>query len=231
MKTQGSPAAVAPAAGARARFYGEPVVSPDSGLAGAEQERPMTRPSVEATPETNRPDTRMERFAFGSKASDRAMLVQPLALRYSFVVRQTDGQDREVDTTTVVRDPGTMYLTVESNQEAYLQVWGRTGDSTPQLLFPEKDTGQISLRITPGQRQHIQVPTEHGRLTIRLSRNPFGPVTRQEAEMLDRPTADQWVEPITPEGSPARPEYATYVANRDTSATELSADVSVPSKK
>lgn len=230
MKTQAPPAAVAPAFSARARFYGEPLDRTDAGLPGAEPAQALKRPSVEAAPEANRPERRSERFALGSKAQDRAAAIKPLALRHSFIVRQADGQDRELDTTKIVGDPGTVYLTVESNQDAYLQVWGRAEDSTPQLVFPGKDTGQISLRITTGQRQHIPVPTGHSRLTVRLSRKPFGPVTRQEAEMLDRPTADQLVESITPE-STVGPEYATYVANREASAGELSADVPVRPEK
>ena len=89
-------------------------------------------------------------------------------------------------------------LTVETNQDAYLQVWKTVGSSTPQLLWPEKETGQISLKITAGQRQHIPLPMESGpvTLTARLSRVPSGPITRQEAAMFDRLSPNQLQESI-----------------------------------
>jgi hypothetical protein len=117
---------------------------------------------------------------------------------------------------------------VEPNQDAYLQVWKTVGSSTPQLLLPEKETGQISLKISARQRQYIPLPTESGpvTLTARLSRVPFGPITRQEAAMFDRLSPDQLQESIAPSGGAGPQEQATYVVNQDLSPTaQLSVEI------
>jgi hypothetical protein len=108
---------------------------------------------------------------------------------------------------------------LEPNQDAYVQVWERVGSSTPQLLFPEKDSGQISVKILAGQRQSIPLPIESGpfALTVRLSRVPFGPIRRQEAAMLDRPSLNQLQESITSSSPAGTQENATYVVNQDPS--------------
>ncbi|MDE3051496.1 MAG: hypothetical protein KGJ48_16550, partial [Nitrospirota bacterium] len=84
-----------------------------------------------------------------------------------------------------------------------------------------KDTGQISVKIVAGQRQHILLPTESGPVifTARLSRVPFGPITRQEAAMFDRLSPDQLRESITAGGAAGSHEQATYVVNQDSSPT------------
>ena len=88
------------------------------------------------------------------------------------------------------------------------------GSSPTQLLLPEKKTGQISLKITAGQRQQIPLPKGNGpvTLTARLSRVPFGPITNQEAAMSDRLSPDQLQEAVTQ-------EQATYVVNQDPTPT------------
>jgi len=149
--------------------------------------------------------------------------VKPLGLRYSFVVQEETGRDRDVDAITAKQNSGQAYLTVEANQNAYLQIW-KTGVETPQLLLPEKESGQISLRIAGGQRQRLPLPTGSESITIRLSRMPFGPVTRQEAVMLGRVSPNQIQETTI-----SQQEQATYVVNQDPSVTaqiavEVSAD-------
>ena len=121
-----------------------------------------------------------------------------------------------------------MRLTVEANQDAYLQVWKTVGSSMPRLLLPEKETGQISLKITAGQRQHIALPMESGpvTLTARLSRVPFGPITRQEAAMFDRLSPNQLQESITASNQTGSQEQATYVVNQDPSTTaQIAVDI------
>jgi hypothetical protein len=164
----------------------------------------------ESGPQANRPERRLDKLAAAGKAAQ----FKPLGLRYSFVVREADGKDREVDAAIVSKSAGPVRLAVEANQDGYLQVWKTEASSTPQLLFPEKDAGQISFKLTAGQRQTISFSNERGTLTIRLSRVPFGPITRQEAAMLDRPSPSQLQETIT---SPSSQEQATYVVNQDPS--------------
>jgi hypothetical protein len=137
------------------------------------------------------------------------------------VVRGTDGQEQEADAATASKSIQPAFLTVEANQDAYLQVWETVGSSTPQLLWPEKETGQISLKMTAGQRQHIPLPIESGPITLtaRLSRIPFDPITRQEPTMFDRLSPNQLHESITASNQTGSPEHATYVVNQDPSTT------------
>jgi len=205
-----APAASVPATNARALFYaGEPGRLDKQAFAEKEQ---RLKSFSESAPQANRPERKLDRLA----AAGKAVQLKPLGLRYSFVIREADGQDREVDAATVSKRAGPVRLTVEANQDAYVQVWKTVGSSTPQLQFPEKDAGQISMKIHAGQRQTIPLPPESGpfTLTARLSRVPFGPITRQEAAMLDRPSPNQLQESIASTGSQ---EHATYVVNQDPS--------------
>jgi hypothetical protein len=202
--------ASSPVASARALFYGEAPGSSDvSMLLREERAKPYAQPA----PEANRPERKMDRLAPTSKAADVSTQVKPLGLRYSFVVQEENGRDRDVDAITAKQNSGRAYLTVEANQNAYVQIW-KTGAGTPQLLFPEKESGQISLRITAGQRQRLPLPTGNESITIRLSRMPFGPVTRQEAVMLGRVSPNQ-IQATTI----SQQEQATYVVNQDPSVT------------
>lgn len=214
----------APTVGARTLFYGESATRPNARAMAQEKERAMT-PLAETAPQANRPERKLDRFAAG-KATDAVIQPKALGLRYSFVVRATDGLEREADAATVAKSTGLARLTVEANQDAYLQIWKTVASSTPQLLFPDKDSGQISVKILAGQRHQIPLPPEIGTVTLtaRLSRVPFGPITRQEATMLDRPSPHQLQESIG--GATGSQEQATYVVNQDSSATaQLSVEI------
>jgi hypothetical protein len=133
-----------------------------------------------------------------------------------------------VDAATASKSIEPVFLTVEANQDAYLQVWKTVDSSTPQLLLPEKETGQISLKMTAGQRQHIPLSIKSGPITLtaRLSRVPFGPITKQETAMSDRLSPTQIQESITAISPTGSQEQATYVVNQDPSTTtQLAVDI------
>ena len=212
--------AVAPILSPRALFYaGEP--SRSDRRAVAEEKEQGLKSLSESESQANRPERKLERFSGMMKAGGAAAQLKPLGLRYSFIVRRNDGQEQEVDAATAANSTEPVRLTVEANQDAYLQIWKTVGSSTPQLLFPEKDSGQISVKILAGQRQHIPLPTDSGAVILiaRLSRAPFGPITRQEAGMLDLLPANQLQESISPAEPNATQEQATYVVNKNPSPT------------
>ena len=218
--------AVAQAVSARALYYGGEAVRPDGRSMAQEKERAM-KPLAESAPQSGRLERRMDQFVFTGKSGGTATQLRPLGLRYSFVVRGTDGQEREVDTATA-KSTEPVRLTVEANQDVYLQVWKAVGSSTPQLLWPENGTGQISLRIAAGQRQSIPLPTDSGRVTLtaRLSRSPFGPITRQEVAMSDRLSPNQLQESFASSSPTGSQEQATYVVNQDLStAAQIVVDI------
>ena len=222
-------ATVTPALSARALFYGGEPDRADPRSMAKEKEQAMN-PLAESPPRANRPERKLEGLSHLGKAVGTAAQVRPLGLRYSFVVRGTDGQEREVDAVTASKGIQPVFLTVQANQDAYLQVWKAVGSSTPQLLWPEKEAGQISLKITAGQRKHISLPMESRpvALTARLSRVPFRPITRQETAMFDRVSPNQLLESITPSGAAGSQERATYVVNQDPSTTDqLAVDITL----
>jgi hypothetical protein len=181
---------------------------------------------AEAAPPPNRLEKKMDQSVLAGKVRGTATELMPLGLRYSFVVRGTDGQDREVDAAKAMKSTEPVFLTVETNQDAYLQVWKTVGSSTPQLLLPEKEIGQISLKISAGQRWNIPLPTESGlvTLTARVSRFPFGPITRQEAAMFNRHSPNQLQESITANEVTGLEEQATYIVNQ---VSPLAAELAV----
>lgn len=202
-----------PAVSARTLFYSGEAARTDSRTMAQEKERAST-PLAESAPQPNRPERKLDRFALAGKAVGAAAQLKPLGLRYSFVVAGSDGQDREVDAATAVKNTAPARLALEANQASYLQVWMAVGSSPTQLLLPDKKTGQISLKITAGQRQQIPLPKKNGPLTLtaRLSRFPFGPITRQEAALFDRLSPDQLQEAV-------QQEQATYIVNQDPTPT------------
>ena len=214
---------------ARALFYGGEPGRADTRSIATEQEQ-ATKPLAESAPQANRLERPLEGLSQLGKAAGTAAQPGPLGLRYSFVVRGTDGQEREVDAATAMKSIQPVFLTVEANQDAYLQVWKTVGPSTLQLLWPEKETGQISLKIAAGQRQHIPLPLESEPVTlaVRLSRVPSGPITRQEAAIFDRLSPNQLQESITSSNQTGAQEHATYVVNQDPStAAQIAIDITL----
>jgi hypothetical protein len=218
--TTGAPAAGigTSAVSARALFYAANVTRQDHSTMAREKKR-ATKPHVESSQQADRLGRPLEGFSQPDKAVGTIGQLRPLGLRYSFVVRGTDGQEREVDAATASKSTESIVLTVEANQEAYLQVWKTVGSSTPQLYWPEKETGQFSLKMTAGHRQQIALPMGNGHVTLtaHLSRVPFGPTTEHEAAMLDRLSPNQIQETITASDQTGSHEQATYVVSQDPS--------------
>jgi hypothetical protein len=212
-------ATATPALSARALFYGGEPGRADTRSMATEQEQAM-KPQAESAPQTNRLERPLEGLSQSGKAAGTVAQLRPLGLRYSFVVRETDGQEREVDAERA-KNIQPVFLTVEANQDAYLQVWKTIGSSPPQLLWPGKETGQISLKMTAGRRQQIPLPMESGpvTLTVHLSRVPPEPITRQETAMFDRLSLNQLQESVSASNQISSQERATYVVNQDPSTT------------
>ncbi len=208
-----------PALGARALFYGKEPGRADTRSMAKEQEQAI-KPLAESAPQANQPERKPERLSHLGKAAGTIAQLKPLGLRYSFVVREIDGQEREVDTATASKSTHPVFLTAEANQNAHLQVWKTVGSSTPQLLWPGKETGQISLKLTAGQREQIPLQREDGPITLtaRLSLVPFEPTMKHETAMFDRLSPNQLQESITASNRTGTQEHATYVVNQDTSS-------------
>ena len=102
-----------------------------------------------------------------------------------------------------------------------MQIWRAVESSTPQLFFPEKETGRISTTLPAGQRRSVMLPAEPGSLTVRLARTPFDSITRQESVRPERPSPHQILETVTTGTTTGLQEQATYVVNQDASPTSV----------
>jgi hypothetical protein len=209
-----------PAVSARALFYAADETRKDQDRIAREKE-PAMKPLAESAPQANRLGRPLEGLSQLGKVAGTIGQLKPLGLRYSFVVRETDGEEREVDAATASKSTEPIFLRVEANQEAYLQVWKTVGSSTPQLYWPEKATGQFSLKMAAGHRQQIALPMERGHVTFTayLSRVPFSPITGQETITFNRLSPYQFQESITARNQLGSQEQATYVVNQDPSPT------------
>ncbi len=203
---------------ARALFYGGEPGRTDMRSTAKEQEQTM-KPLAESPP----PASRLEQKSEG-------LMPKPLGLRYSVVIRGADGREREVDAMTASKGTEPTFLTIEANQDAYLQVWKTGASSTPQLQWPEKETGQVSLKLTAGQRLRLTLPMERETVTFtaRLSRIPFGPIAGLDTAIFNRPSPGHIYESVAAHGQPHPHEQATYVVDQDPSAAaQITVDITV----
>lgn len=208
-------------AGARALFYGEAVRADTGGIAPS-QERAL-KPSAESDSQANAFKRKLEGLSQLSKAASPAAPVKPLGLRYSFVTQTADGQEQEIDEAAASKSSTPVRLTIEANQDGYIQVWQHVGSADTQLLLPQKDSGHISLKVSAGQRQRLPLPADHGTVILRLARVPFGPISRQEAALLNRLYPSQLRESVAGTGSQ---EQAIFVVSRDFAPTaQIAVDI------
>ncbi len=212
---------VATSSSARALFYDGGAVRLDAPAATGMKGRAMES-RAKSTPQADRVETKTERLATPGKAAGSTAQLKPLGLRYSFVVRGTDGEDREVDAAVALKSSRQARLTVEANQSAYLQMLKTVGTAPSQVFYP-RGGGQTSLPLTAGKRYEIPLPTpaerEPATLTVRLSRGPLQEVERQETGSAAQPSLDQLIESVTPTGTMISGEYATYIVNQNPSSS------------
>ena len=160
------------------------------------------------------------------EAASPAAPVKPLGLRYSFVTQTADGQEQEIDEAAASKSSTPVRLTIEANQDGYIQIWQHVGSADTQLLLPQKDSGHISLKVSAGQRQRLPLPADHGTVILRLSRVPFGPISRQEAALLNRQYPNQFRESVAGTGSTGSQEQAIYVVSEDFAPTaQIAVDI------
>jgi hypothetical protein len=198
---------VAPSVSARALFYG---IDPGSDSA------------AESGSQAARPEGKTDRVTTAGNTKRGAASLRPLGLRYNFVIRDTNGQEKIVDAKAAARSVGPVRISMESSQDAYLQILQTLGTAGTRLWWPPQETGKISLKVLAGKRNDIPLPppAENGLLSliVRLSPKPFAPLTMQEVGMLDRFAANLLIESVAADETGA-PDLATYVVSQDSSPT------------
>ncbi len=226
-ETRHAPAPLAgaapPSTGARALFYsGAPTSSDVRALS-----KDTLTAQTEQEPRITEPISKSERFSQMPEVGKAAApaTAKPLGIRYSFVVRGGEGQDREVDAATALRSGGQARLTVETNQDAYLQIATVTGTSAPQLLFPHDAAGHPSIKAVAGTSYDLPLPIptegEPASVIVRVSREPAGSIPTGEPARKDRPATVVLEESASPGGPAGLSERAVYVVDTKPSADEL----------
>lgn len=216
----------APTVSARSLFYGKPTPQLGAGLIA--QEKKLARPlRPESAPQANRPDGRLEPLSDPGRAKVPAMEANPLGLRYSFVVQGPDGLEHEVDAHTAATSLEPVRLTLETNQDAYLQVWKAVGDLPLELQFPDGEDTPHFIKIGASQRQTIPLSRERGPVTlfVRLSRVLQESPAKREPLLRDRRAPDRLHTSNTARESVTAGEDATYSVNRDPSSDQLVVDI------
>ena len=160
--------ALTPALSARTLFYAGDATRQDTGMIAPEKERAM-KPLAESAPQANRLERKLDQSPRQGRQLAQRLQLKPLGLRYGFVVRGTDGQDREVDAATASKSTDPVHLTVETNQDAYLQIWKTVGSSTAATsLTRERHRSDLSEDCR-------RTTTEHSFVHGERARHPHGP--------------------------------------------------------
>jgi hypothetical protein len=125
---------------------------------------------------------------------------------------------------------GPVRMSVEANQDAFLQLLQSLGASGTRLWWPPQETGKISLKVLAGKPSEIPLPppAENGMLTliVRLSPKPFAPLTMQEVGMLDRFAVNLLIESVASGGAGTQ-EEATYVVSQDSQTAQMTVEIPI----
>ena len=216
------PEASSSAIGARELFYG---ARPETGRLAQAPERTVS-PLAEAEPQARPFKRKLDGPSHLGNAADSIGPAKPLGLRYSFVSRTPDGPEQELNAATAASSSTPVQVTLETNRDGYIQVWSHVGSAKTQLLLPLKESGHISMKIQAGQRQRLPLPADSGTVIVRFSPAPFGPISRQEAALLNRRSPNLIQESVTTPHPTGSQERAIYVISQDPAPTaEIAVDI------
>jgi hypothetical protein len=203
----------APQAGARALFYAGEQRRSEAERAGKSDQAG----SKAAAP--SRDLFRSSQDAMGQgehRTLESAVPSGLLGLRYRLTVRKEEGPRRRADETVNVEDVNRVSLTVQSNQDAYLQIWMLSDAQSPKLIVPEAENGTPSASLLAGEPLVIPLPMEQApfRIAIRIARRPFDPLSPEHAPRFGAAGPLQSQESL--DGGPGQ-EPDTYVVTQDLS--------------
>lgn len=222
-------AGTVPTVSARALFFGNTGFGTASGMRETEQEQPGT-PIAESMPQAGKPERTDRVLPQQALVSETGTSTKPLGLRYSFMIQGADGRNREVSPSIASGHKGPLFLTVESNQEAYVQIWAATDSTPPQLLLPMNDGGNTALKLFTGQRHSVLLPITGKPSTIvaRIARIPLGPTLEEDSSFETRPGPHILQETVTAIAGTPQQEEATYTVNQDPSVNQLTVSFPFP---
>lgn len=201
---------------ARSLFYGTGPQGQDKSMAGDTRRR--EKAASESTQSLGQSELTPQSLAMAK--SNRGSPLQPLGIRYSLTPRE-QGQHSQDGATDTATPKAPVELTVESNQDGFLQVWNQDGSSNPQLLFPIAETDRPRSKLTAHTPLTISVPPTPDMLVIRFSRTDIVPSATFDKTLLnDSPRPQLRESVLTDEISNGLPPIH-YVVNQDPSLSEI----------
>ena len=206
---------------ARSLFYGTGPQGPNRSIAPGTQ-RPEKAAS-ESGQSSNQPEFTTQPLAIAK--SKRAVPQYPVGIRYSLTSEEPSEplQERGIgmDMPEMPKK-----LTIESNQDGFLQVWNQDGSSNPQLLFPISETDQPRSKLTAHTPLTISVPSTPNMLVIRFSRTDTVPSVTFDRTLLNDSTRHQLRESVLTDEISSFPPPIHYIINQDPSLSEIIVHIS-----
>ncbi|MEK9142330.1 MAG: hypothetical protein AAB308_14850 [Nitrospirota bacterium] len=203
-----------PSLSARSLFY-EGALTPDARLMTEGKER-SGKSIIESTQRSTQIARQQQQFAAG-KTKRPGTSSQSLGIRYNLEIEGMTDRN-QASAARVTGQAKRMTLTIESNQDGYLEVWEQTEALPPHLLFPVDPNGQRPSKLAAHEHVNLSLQVTFDTLMIRFSRASSNSV---ESTMLDRSSQNQLRESVTSNGGHGSQEQATYVVNHDPSLQEI----------
>jgi hypothetical protein len=201
---------------ARSLFYGAGPQGRDDSIPGDTRRR--DKAGSESAQSPGQSELTPQSLAMAK--SNRGSPLQPLGIRYSLTPREQaqHSQDGATDTPT---PKAPVELTVESNQDGFLQVWKQVDASKPQLLFPISETEQPRSRLTAHTPLTISIPSRPGMLVIRFSRTDAIPSTAFDRTQFNDSSQHHLRESVITDEASGFLLPTHYVVNQDPSLSEI----------
>jgi hypothetical protein len=199
---------------ARSLFYG---------TGPQDQKKSMAQEALRrerAMSESGQPPARSEITTqpFAMAKSKHASPQQPVGIRYSLTHPKSPEQLQDSATERAVRS---LELTVESNQDGYLQLWSQASSSTPQLVFPITEAEQAHAKLAAYTPLTMSIPSAPGMLIIRFARTDHIPLATFDQTLLDDSTRRQLQESTMTDEPPSFQPPIHYIVNQDSSLSEI----------
>lgn len=206
---------------ARSLFYGAGPQGQDRSMAGDTRRR--EKAGSESAQSLNQSELTPQSLAMTK--SKRPAPHQPAGIRYSVSHKEQPEryQDSAIETAPQVVS---LKLTIESNQDGYLQLWKHDGSSNPQLLFPISEAEQPSSKLTAHTPLTISVPSTPDMLVIRFSRTDRVPSATFDSTLLDDSTRHYLRESVMTDETSGFPSPIHYIVNQDPSLSEIVVQIS-----
>ena len=198
---------------ARSLFYGTGPQGQDKSMVGDTRRREKAASESAQAPGQSELTPQSLAMAKGKRASS----LQPVGIRYSLTVREQSEQTHH----GTMDSAAPLALSIESNQDGYLQLWKQVGPAQPQLLFPISEAEQLRSKLAAHTPVIISIPSMPDRLTIRFSRTDRIPSATIDNTLLDNFSRGQLRESVLTDDASSFPPSIHYIVNEDPARSEI----------